>query len=295
MKKGPLSFGFNLNVTNIVIALLAIVLNIAELIIIISKKQIKPFERVLLSLCVADILISIVYVVESFHNSETKTKLFRQHDYLISHIIEYICLLSSIANIIALGVDRLLAVKYPLKHKIWMTKRRVNLLIIVAWVSSIALSLICSTENFIYGRPRSRSPVYTFAALSFAFGMIITGLYAAIIKTMIDRRKTLANVPTQRNVRADESAVTITCVNVVIAFSICTYPFLIDLIVDPRPSLPFKFILLNSLLDPIVYYFRSYLKKVFYKRSKRSVPGNLDSRQTQSSPGCPDKQEHSAV
>ena len=123
MKKGPLSFGFNLNVTNIVIALLAIVLNIAELIIIISKKQIKPFERVLLSLCVADILISIVYVVESFHNSETKTKLFRKHDYLISHIIEYICLLSSIANIIALGVDRLLAVKYQHRKSYYCNKR----------------------------------------------------------------------------------------------------------------------------------------------------------------------------
>eukprot|EP00794_Sanderia_malayensis_P006269 gene6269-6990_t len=48
-------------IINLVISSLALILNFTEMFIIIRKKRIKLFERILLSLCLADILVSIFY------------------------------------------------------------------------------------------------------------------------------------------------------------------------------------------------------------------------------------------
>eukprot|EP00794_Sanderia_malayensis_P006268 gene6268-6989_t len=259
-------------IINLVISSLALILNFTEMAIIIRKKRIKLFERILLSLCVADILVSIYYPIQKTYQ-HYKTKEW----YGLDRLGEHFGILSSIANIVVLGIDRLLAVKYPLRHKAWMSKRRVNIMIAIAWVSSLTLTIVCNANRFARINATEIKTVrvssITFGTLVFLCGVVITTVYAIIIFTVLKsrRKRRKMNMQVNGGKTVDETAVTITCINVVIAYSICTYPHVIDILANDHPALPFKFILLNSLLDPIVYFFKSYLKKKLAEKSTNSA------------------------
>ena len=54
----------------------------------------------------------------------------------------------SAANLIFIGVDRLIAVRFPIKHKTWVTPRKTKLTIIIMWtvVLLLAAGLIWSFQ-----------------------------------------------------------------------------------------------------------------------------------------------------
>eukprot|EP00794_Sanderia_malayensis_P006267 gene6267-6988_t len=257
-------------IINFVISGLALILNFTEMAIIIRKKRIKLFERILLSLCVADILVSMFYPIQKTYHSYK-----RKNWYGLDRLVEYFGILSSIANIVVLGIDRLLAVKYPLRHKAWMSKRKVNIMIAIAWVSSLTLAIACNANRFArINRTQIKTiPVssITFGTLVFLSCIVITALYAIIIVTVLKSKRKRSNMLANGGQTVDETAVTITCINVVIAYSICTYPHVIDMLANKHPVLPLKFILLNSLLDPIIYFFKGYLKKKLAEKNSNST------------------------
>ena len=48
---------------------------------------------------------------------------------------------SSITNILAINSDRLLAVKYPLKQKVWMSPLKAKRIIVIIWLASIITAI----------------------------------------------------------------------------------------------------------------------------------------------------------
>ena len=272
------------NVPNVVICFLALVLNIAEAALIVTKRQFKPFQRILLSLSCADILVALLYVIQKFYEKDHGRKIYDSAiEHLISQPLELFAVMSSITNIILLGVDRLIAVRYPLKHRLWMTKTRINLYIVAAWFGSIALSVLSNVNRF--AEPDNKTPQAQitanriFSGLLFSSGFVITVIYVLIIARVVRQRKIASQMrKSGAEDRSNETTVTITCVLVVVAFSLCSYPFAIAMLIHNKgPNLPFKTILLNALLDPLVYFFMGYVKRKL-KKTKHKEQLEMQSR-----------------
>ena len=277
-KQGPvaprLPGVFGLSTANNVIAFLAIILNLTEMVIIVRKKRIKAYDRILLSLCIADIVVSALYPLQSLYAEVNNGSVYGEYEDVIEPTGEDFAIASSTMNIIALGVDRLLAVKYPLKHMVWMTNCKTHAMIAMAWCSSLLLSVICNANRYANLTDKSRSTktisTIVLATVVFMCGIVITVIYGVIIATVAKRRASIDGMNNSSNSKGDETAVTIVCVQVVLAYSICSYSFVIDNLVSPKPALPVKMILVNSLLDPIIYFFKGYIKKKLEQRSKPS-------------------------
>ena len=287
-REGPIPKILGFNVANIVICFAALLLNLAEVALILRKRQFKAFERVLLSLCVADIIVVLLYIIQKFYENDHGRPIYDiELQHLVNFPLEIFSVMSSITNIIVLGVDRLIAVKYPLKHGIWITTKKINILIAAAWIGSVALSVLANANRFAHPDVKSDDSKFTatriFSGLLFSSGLIITVIYAAIIHTVVKRSKKMKKMQSsggaERQSRSDEIPVTITCVLVVVAFTICSYPFAIDILINrTNPSIPFKPILLNALLDPLVYFFKGYLqRKLKNTKSNNQVETKLSS------------------
>ena len=267
-KHGILPF----NQGNVTICLLAVLLNGVEMVIIIRKKKILNFERTLLSLCVADMLVSLLYLCQAFYqlvHDESMYGHFARD--LVQFPLEIFAVMSSVTNIIVLGVDRLLAVKYPLKHAGWMTSRTINTLIAAAWVGGIALSVISYANRFAAPADNSDAAwftaMYIFSGLLFSSGFVIIIIYGMIVFTVTRRAAKVRQMRhSESQSRGDEFAVTITCILVVAAFTICSYPYAVARLISRRPILKFKTILLNPLLDPLVYFFKGLLQRKLKKK-----------------------------
>ena len=268
------------NPINVTICFLAVILNIAAIVIICRLKRRKPFERILLSLCIADISVEVWYLIEKWYEFVNKRAFLAKSKHLIGYPIEMFSIMSSITNIIILGIDRAVAVKYPLEHGVWMTNRRVHGLIASAWIGSIALSVLCGAAGFANPQGRSKSAketgIYISVGIVFTSIVIITAIYTFIIRIVRKRNKLMKDikiVSVQGETKREEAAVIITCVLVVGAFIVCTLPFCIGSLIDRRrgkPILPIKLILLNPLLDPLIYFFKGYIQK----RLRNKNPGS---------------------
>ena len=260
--------GLRFSTVNIVICFLALLLNLAEAFLIIHQRKVKPFKKILLNLCSADVMITLLYVIQKFYEKENNKPIygFKMEDLSRKSLVSF-SVMSSITNIIVLGINRLIAVRYPFKHGIWMTPKVVNLAIAGAWIGSIILSVLSNINRFAetYNKSDSAKVIANriFAGLLFSSGFIIIGIYTLIIVTVARHRKIATKMRRSGGAeKSDEMTVTVTCVLVVAAFIICSYPFAIDLLISKgTPALPFKVILLNAALDSLVYFFMGYLKR----------------------------------
>ena len=262
------------------------------MVIICRLKKRKPFERILLSLCVADILVAVWYLIVKWYVFVNNSPFLAEYKHLIGYPSEMFSIMSSITNIIILGIDRAIAVKYPLEHGVWMTNRRVHGLIASAWIGSIALSILCGIAGFANPQDHSHTAketgIYISAGIIFTSIVVIAAIYAFILKTVRKRNKLMNDLKitnVQGEKKREDAAIIITCVMVVGAFIICTLPFCIDSLIDRRRGksvFPVKLILLNPLLDPLIYFFKGYIqKRLQSKNAGRKKPAaDLNNRNT---------------
>ena len=277
-----------ISIANFVICYLAIALNVIEIAMIARKKRKNAFEWILLSLSIADTLAPISYTSQSLYEHFQKKSLYTGRlKYLLEFPLEIFSVMSSISNIMILGVDRIIAVKYPLKHAVWITKRTTNLMILGAWVASIVLSILPNIQHFIQpsgvaSETTQETPIYVFSGILFASGLAISVTYAEIVRVVIvygnRRRKSMGTNSKSICTRSDEQAVTVTCVLVVFAFLLCSYPYAIDLLINLQPTWPFATIFLNAVLDPMIYFFKGYIQKRLPKQSKSCKKQAMNNR-----------------
>ena len=262
------------------------------MVMICRMKKRKPFERILLSLCVADILVAVWHLVVKWTEFVTQRAFIGPQKHIMGFSIEMFSVMSSITNIIILGIDRAVAVKYPLEHGVWMTKRRVFGLIASAWIGSLALSILCVVTRMANPQDKSQTakdiPIYISVGIVFTSMVVIAAIYAFIIRVVMKRDKLMKDMmitSVQGEAKREETAVIITCVLVVGAFIFCTLPFCINMLISRRrgkPTFPVKLILLNPALDPLIYFFKGYIqKRLQSKNAGRKKPGtDLSNRST---------------
>ena len=268
----------------IFIALSSIIaaLNISEIVLILRSKTRKAFDKFLLSLAVSDILVALSVAWFKIADLATGNTVL----WLIGKNYVNILLLSitfSFFNLIAITADRFLAVRFPIKHRILSTEWRVNAVIVTIWSLSIIFVTILSAIQFRW-KDRIELVLNIASGFILLFGVVMLMVYINIFHLICKRRlpsKTRigeeSKVPNRRlslfpkGANTTERGVILTGAIVTVSFIICTYPFAFNSFItqSSKISMTLKIlVVLNSLLNPLIYFFKSYL---FSTPSKRKV------------------------
>ena len=255
------------------VGLLTAVLNIAEIALIIRKKNKKAFDKLLLSLAVSDVFVGMAAAVFKLSDliKEDEVKLLVANEQLN---IVLISVGFSVTNLAAITADRFMAVRYPIKHRMILSARRVNVAIIFLWLFSLACAVFSSLFAFLW---TSQIIFMVNAGLCclLVFGVAITVCYALIFLSISKRtmRTATENEAEKNGARRGfalfmkgpytaERSVQCTGCLVTLSFIICTYPFAFEFLISQSvKDISFVsnlMILLNSLLNPIIYFFKSY-------------------------------------
>lgn len=198
---------------------------------------------------------------------------------------------ASIMNLMVISFDRVLCIKYPLRYNVWMTTRKVTVIISSVWLYSIGVAVSSFT---LYHKP-----IFNLIATVVCFCiplLVITIAYSIVFRAALHQMKQIhANTPAQYPRRHDrflkELKAAKTLAVVVGAFVICWLPFIIINTIysfcDPQscPAVKPEVILVtkwmhygNSLLNPIIYTFMNYdfrraFKALLFSRNSRLRDG----------------------
>ena len=260
----------------IALGLITVVLNATEIVLIIRTKKKKAFENLLLSLAVSDALVGITYATAKIAQLVSRRRLAWLSPENSAKTI-LISIIFSITMLLALTVDRFLAVKFPIKHRMIVTAKRANMAIIVVWLISLIAAAFYCLVTFIWAK-ESNFTLKVANCISLIVGAVILSAYAVIF-FLISKRKLRAATTGENEKGAAkgrwfawlcggtytvERSVLLTGCIVTISFVFCTWPFAFEYLFFKASvsevSLPSKLMIpLNSLLNPIIYFFKSYL------------------------------------
>ena len=258
----------------IIVSFTIALLNISEVLLIVRCKNRKAFDKLLLSLAASDILVALS--VASFKIADLITS--DTVAWLDGKSFANIFLLSitfSVTNLIAITADRFLAVRFPIKYRIISTERRVNGVIVTIWSVGIVFVTLKSLTQFKW-EYEIEFTLNVVSGLILLFGLAMVMAYIAIFyfvcKRTVPRRIGRGEESKGKNRSActTERGIFLTGGIVSLSFIICTYPFAIDFLYKQSGEdisvLSRLFILLNSLLNPLIYFFKNY----FTSRGSRS-------------------------
>ena len=258
----------------IAVGLVIIVVNLVETVCILRKKSKNTFEKMLLSLAFSDLLVGITTTVYKTIDYVVGKALWLEEN--VATIVFILSSTFSLQNLLAITIDRFLAIRFPIKHRVLVTQRRTNALIIFIWVATclvgVGINLI-----LVLGVPSGDDYVITTSAIVIIFiGAIINIIYFCMIRFLLTRQVAVAARPKDgkelqrmqelfRGPQKAERTVLLSSFIVAVTFIICMLPFAIECLIfrDAKTSTfaSKMLIVLNSLLNPFVYFFNNFLRK----------------------------------
>ena len=256
----------------IIIGLVAAVSNLLEIILIRrNTRRLRPHDKLLLSLAASDLFVAVT--VTAYKICDFAIDNNHWLDEKVFSIILVATLMMSGLNLIAITLDRFLAIKYPLRHRVFETRIKINLVLLAIWITGA--SLMACFSGLIFTKIVSETVLFYIAsAAALFFGLFIAVLYCFIIhKTCESRAMTRDSSSNHRQVLNSffsseyqkERHLFFTCCLIYLSFIFCSYPFAINFLVHPSAEevLPISRILLvvNSILNPFVYFFKGYLER----------------------------------
>ena len=251
------------NLPFIAIALVALCLNIIEAILILKKrKNWKPFDRLLLSLSFADMLVCVVTLIFSFKPVA---------GVVFIHLL--VCSGNfSVLHIIIITIDRFMAIKMPLQHNIRMKGKLPYVLIGAIWAINIILVTIFGTISLV-AKEAALPLIKAFAVLVLILGFCYGAAYKHMFNLVLiqavkvrnkkdkeDNKKCCIKMILLNSNCRRERTMLITCILVVVSYIFCMYPVCIEVLIRKSMaeiSMETQLLLLtNSIANPLVYFYK---------------------------------------
>ncbi len=263
------------------LAVIICILNLTEVVIILKKSKGRQRGRrskisipniFLLSLAVSDIFVGISNIsikIVSFACAERWTKVTLKIFEILLFVFLRLSLLWSVFNLMALTVDRYLAVSNPLRYRVFMTRRRAYIVAMASWI----LSTACAGINYyvrFYTEEGGKTSWLMLPATIIPFCIAFVICHFCILgkietqgrnmKQFLDASDRNGQLIKQIFEREKKTAKTV--FTVVAAFVICWLPlavvslcFLGGVLVTKLVSnLVFVLAFTNSLVDPLLYF-----------------------------------------
>ena len=239
-----------------------LLLNIIEVQLITSKLSfLRPFEQLLLSLACSDILtgaITIGYGCYALIADGNE----REHALKLAIVVATFAFTA--VNLIAIGADRYMAIRYPIKHRNCLTKKRVKIFIFLLWTVMIGFLVIAPGIAAIATGQESW-PVAYFHWMASDWivwsTIMMTTYYSMIIYITLRRRSKLNQQSITIEVRASKREICLiwTCVLSVCIYTVTSLPYAIYLKVTNKSSVYLVILLLSNLItNPVMYFGKIY-------------------------------------
>ena len=281
---------------NLSFGVLIAVLNVVEIVIITKiKRKRKIYEILLLSLSVSDCLFglsnafaSIIYIASICRLKDMVETAYTLYMFFV---------LTSIFHLLFITTDRLLVVLKPLKHRTYISRRRLYIFLAILWISAVTISGLLQilhdfTNTFQTSRTLNQTFVETRTTLrnylvvrkmiretlnSFKSDMqlvlsvtiivadvaIVVSYFIIIFLTTFKRKKISTSLKKSNRLST-------ICVAIAATFVLFTLPYAATRFTIGAAKFWANFILvLNSGMNSIVYFFRV---KIFrYYRNKTMI------------------------
>ena len=272
----------------VALSIIIVILNTIEAVLILRCNSKKTFDKLLLSLAISDVLVGLAVAAFKIVSLTTYNAL----TWLGSEDCANIFIASSnfsMSNLVLITVDRFLAVRFPLKHRILLTERRINILIALMWLLSAVSMTFLTIIKFEW--KGTNESLFIISGFILLLGAVMIVVYIKIFYLISKRTakiqadggqgntvKIKSLVKFTKGFHVAERAVFITGCVVTISFIVCTYPFAFDFWIHQSAqeiSLATRFLLLlNSLFNPFIYFFKGYLGSKRTRRAARDIAIN---------------------
>lgn len=265
----------------IAVAGAAFILNIVEIILIIRmRKRWKPFDKMLLSFSFADLLVAtvtIVYYVLWLCDVSIRGQKLSQSDFILLLLFSEE---SSLLHVLFITIDRFYAIRYPIQHNIKMKGRLPNIIIIAVWVYVALISSTLATFMFMWADAFAiLAKLYsvTIIALGICYALAYYKMFGMILSHSASvhnvRKCQIRDVLHQDGCKR-ERGIFITSILVMLSYIICMYPISFEMLIRKKIeniSSPTQvFLVTNSLLNPVVYFFKGYCDRLIKNSNRKS-------------------------
>ena len=260
-------------------AVLGIILNSIEMHLLRKCwRRITHFEIILLYLAGCDLFSAIgSLIMACFATAYYVTGSYTTYVFAALYFILIIGIASSMLFVIIIGIERLTAIRMPLKHRIWhTTKRKLWLRISIALLADLViLSMAVILDRFLNKDTEVASAklVIALAAMCLTGVFLILVLYGLIAFYILKRNSIfIAYDQNSRDKKMmhelvrKEKATIIACLLVVVSFFVCNIPFVSAVFNGRSGHAEDVLITVNAVLNPVIYFFKNYLEDYFKKR-----------------------------
>ena len=269
-----------------VFGILAVILNFLEVWLILHKGNKKTsFEITLLSLSFADMisggLIYFAIGILSLFYSDDRYKTVKIYFYAVCSV----GVASSFLHIALITLNRMIAVYFPVKLRIWVTKKRTKFALLAIWFMAFGTgsSMLHILKTPHLYKMTSIYPPVIIMLISLCLPIVYTLIVWKIIRALHQRKQRISMPESQelRNTTSNimnERLILINSAIVTLCFMLCNMPFAVYLLFNTRKfDLIFTCIMaLNPILDPVVYFLSSYFIGKREKPVEDTLPNNTE-------------------
>ncbi|XP_032373341.1 melanocyte-stimulating hormone receptor [Etheostoma spectabile] len=253
------------------LGLISLVENILVVLAIIKNRNLhSPMYYFVCCLAVSDMLVSVSNVVETMCMLLNDHGLMNMHPGMLRHldnvIDAMICssVVSSLSFLCTIAADRYITIFYALRYHSIMTTQRATAIIVVVWLASITSSILF----IVYYTDKAVIVcLVTFFCITLVFNAVLY-LHMFLLAHLHSRRIVVFH-KSRRQSTSMKGAMTLTILLGV--FIVCWGPFFLHLILiltcptNPVCNCYFQnfdlfliLIICNSLIDPLIYAYRSH-------------------------------------
>ncbi|KAM8977592.1 motilin receptor [Pelodytes ibericus] len=285
----PISTLIPLTAVSLVIMVVGVMGNTITILIIRRYKDMKTTTNFYLSsMAVSDMIILLCLPFDLYRLWRSRPWIFGDFLCKFLHFISEGCTYSTILHITALSIERYLAICFPLKAKVFITKRRVKLVIASLWVFAMASAgpfyFLIGNEQVhsndsvssweckytLYGRESGLLDVMMWVTtVYFFFPMLcLTILYGFIGKRLWKSKNDIGGPNAARREKREKchrQTIRVLVV-VVLVFFICWLPFHIGRIIFVKTDV-FQTLVISqyfNLVAMLLYYLSASINPIIY-------------------------------
>ena len=270
-----------------VLAAVAVILN-TICIVIMGKnwKKRNSFDILLANMLVADIFVSVtgIFLASVLLQQTKEIAILR---ITVLSFIFFGTIQAMTLFVLSISLDRLVAVKYPIRHRNKVTPFKTSMISVLIWcIVGLQLMTLFTTNYFTQGKakPFVIPPVLNiiFISVTITIGLVFIFSNIEIIRIIYRQKRSMKGVSNNHFLtQSKEVTLSVTTVLIVVSFCFSIGPKIYQTFKQQKTEFGILGIIVNAIMNPVLYFVKSYLEK-FFKRKSKSRPIDSNNRSAES-------------